>query len=503
MTHPAKLFYLLLALSGIALCQSVPKALLSNPTHLTFDEATREASAGSNLKCTVTLKNAQNQPVPAPEDLRLQVETPSRQLTIVLPKGQSSASFDWQPKNAGVARMTVRSEKLHPATALVLVTPHAELQPEIAPKTTVPAPSPPTRGVIERRLPTGATEDRLPPFERRPPFVHVVPAPAAVPPEATAQPAVQATKLQLFVTPVPIYGDAVNRKWQANVSVAAFDNQGALAPVASDVPIHFNVTLGSLSAADIVLASGRVSNFQEPLILTSQGPGEGRVEAISSLVPGNVVVVQYLLPPPKQLRLGVIDTPTLSGSGSSAAHVQVCLLDESGALTSSDHDIAVQLTASGQLTEPNPLIRRDSPCSGMIVWSAAAGKATMRAEGEELKADVMSIPFPSFPWYLSWLAAAGGLLGAVVRIANKLFSRRGWQHTWRGLLLGSVMGMIFYLFARFGAISMQGSPINVQNIPVVSGVGAMLLGFLGGFYGIKVWKIDEDKPKPAAASRKP
>ena len=112
-----------------------------------------------------------------------------------------------------------------------------------------------------------------------------MPAPVAVPPVAPAQPAAQATKLQLYVAPVPIYGDAVNRKWQASVSIAAFDNQGALAPVATDVPVHFNVTLGSLSAADIVLASGKVSNFQDPLILTSGSSGEGRIEAFSRFVP--------------------------------------------------------------------------------------------------------------------------------------------------------------------------------------------------------------------------
>lgn len=55
---------------------------------------------------------------------------------------------------------------------------------------------------------------------------------------------------------------------------------------------------------------------------------------------------------------------------------------------------------------------------------------------------------------------------------------------------GGVLGAIFYLLARFGAVALpKDSLFNIQNIPVVSGVGSFLLGFLGGLFGRRLWKV--------------
>jgi hypothetical protein len=90
------------------------------------------------------------------------------------------------------------------------------------------------------------------------------------------------------------------------------------------------------------------------------------------------------------------------------------------------------------------------------------------------------------------------LLGALVFSSGQLFTSRWWSHTWRSLILGATLGAIFYLFARFGAITLpKESVVNLQKIPVVSGVGSLLLGFVGGLYGRKLWKSDDDKPAAA------
>ena len=52
--------------------------------------------------------------------------------------------------------------------------------------------------------------------------------------------------------------------------------------------------------------------------------------------------------------------------------------------------------------------------------------------------------------------------------------------------------MICYLLARFGAVVMP-EGIDIQKIPVVNGVGSLLIGILGGLFGRKIFKLREAK----------
>ncbi len=467
--------------------QSVPRELLSTPARLELDKPTTQVKVGSTVTYTVTLKNAGDQAVAALSNLQLEIETPSGQQTVVLPAGQSSANFTWQAANPGVMHMTVRSGKLRPATGLVLVAPSPTAGLGIAPNL------PQHVGAVAKGANVPQTDDHLgkgaavgarakggaaAPAGGQPAPARASPLPASG----------QARKIQLYVEPIPVYGNAADHIWKANVSVAALGDQNALAPVSADVPVHFNASSGRLSAPDIVLSAGQFSNFEKPVSLTADRSGKGTVDAVSSLGPSGPVEVEYLQPPPTQLRLS-LGTPVLTGTGSSTASVQVCLLDESEAVTASDQDIQVNLTAPGQLASSVLTIHHDSYCSNLIEWTSGSGPVSIRAEAAGLKSDTKSITFPSFPWYCVLLAAVGGLLGALVFSSGDLFSVRWWSNTWRGLVLGAVLGAVFYLFARFGAITLpKDSPINIQNIPVVSGIGSLLLGFLGGLYGRKLWK---------------
>lgn len=498
MSRLASVFVLLLAIVPTVVSQSVPKELLSTPIRLELDKATKEVKAGTTVNYTVTLKNSRDQAVAASSNMPLQIETPSGPKNIVIPAGQSSATFTWQAVNAGVGRMVVHSGKLHPASGLVLVAP--ALRP-----TTVMMPVPHPGGGAGAGAGRGA--ERPPVFDHRrlggiggraagaggqpvPP-----PPPAATPTPLPAS--ALAKKIQLYVEPLPVYGNPVDHIWKANVSVAALGEQDSLVPVPSNVPVHFNASSGRLSSADIVLSAGQFSNFENPVVLTADRFGKGAVNAVSSLGSAGPVEIEFLQPPPTQLRLS-LGSPVLAGTGSSTATVQACLLDESEAVTSSSQDVQVTLTAApGQLQSSILTIHSGSSCSDSIVWTSASGAASIRAEAGGLKFDSKNITFPSFPWYFIALAAFGGLFGAIISRPKHLFSVSWWSHTWRSLVLGAVLGAIFYLFARFGAIALpKDSPISIQNIPVVSGIGALLLGFLGGLYGRKLWGIDDDKPKP-------
>lgn len=111
MKYSAGILCLLATLVLAASYQSIPKDLLSVPARLELDKPTMEVKAGTTVKYTVSLKDAGNQPVAAPRDLVLDVNTPSGTQTVVMPKGQSSVNFTWQATTPGVAQTTVRSGK--------------------------------------------------------------------------------------------------------------------------------------------------------------------------------------------------------------------------------------------------------------------------------------------------------------------------------------------------------------------------------------------------------
>ena len=292
--------------------------------------------------------------------------------------------------------------------------------------------------------------------------------------------------------PIPVYGNAANHIWTANVSVAALGDQDSLAPVASDVTVHLSASSGTLSSANITLPAGQYSNFANPVVLTANRSGEGSVDAISSLGAAGPIEVNYLQPPPSQLRVS-LGAPVLAGTGSSSVTVQVCMLDESGAPTSSEHDVSAALTAPvGQLAQPSLTIPHGFFCSGYTSWTSGSGAATITAESPELTTGTKSITFPPFPWYLVVLAGLGGIVGALVKDGGNLFTKNWWSHTWRALALGGIFGVIFFIFARFGALVLPASvPVALAKIPVVSGFGAFAIGFLGGVLGRRSWQIDD------------
>src|SRR5437660_942034 len=409
MLRALQVLALLSAVAATCASQTIPDKLLSSPVRLELDKPTQEVKEGTMVTYTVTLKNAKEQPVTTSNNLQLGIETPTGAKNIEIPAGQSSATFTWRAANPGVMQMTVRSGKLVPATGLLLVTPTPKPRTPGNSQQPQPTPAPPP--------PVGATAGSNDAAKKRArrgaaPFRIMENTAKAVMEEAPALP--QATKIRLYIQPVPVYGNPVDRIWSAQVSVAVLGgSQDSLTPVAKDVNVHFQSSMGQLSPQDIVLSAGQFSNFSKPAQLTVNRPGTGSVLAISSLGSAGPVDIQFLQPPPVELRLSVSD-PVLMGSGSSTANVQVCLIDQSGAITSSDQDVPVTLTATGQLALTSLSIQHGLLCSNSTAWTSGPGTADIRAESTGLKADSAGIIFPKFPWYFVWLSAAGGLLGALI-----------------------------------------------------------------------------------------
>ena len=498
MKHFAGIVSLLLFVSSLAAAQSVPRQLLSTPTRLELDRPSVQAQAGTTVNYIVTLKNAAKQPVAAPSDLVLQVETPSGTKSITIPKGQSSASFTWQANAPGIGRMQVRSGALHPASGLVLVAPgpasqfHAPVAIEHAPAHAAPPPPAPP---AHSHIPIGAIVTVSPALGSH------APPPGGAPTPAPSAP--QATKLALFVTPSSVLGNALDHTWTATVDIAAQGNNGEILPVASAVQIHLTSNLGEFTPADLVLQAGEFSNFGNAVTLKATRAGKDSIQAISSLGTAGPIEVNYMQPAPAKLNV-LLGTPQLQGSGSSSVSVQVCLADEAGGPTISGDDLQVTLDAAGQFSKSPLSIPRGSICSEQVTWtSQKSGISIVAARAEGGIHGENTTTFPSFPWYLVWLAALGGILGGVILHTDGLFSQKWWAHTWRSLLVGGVLGAIIYLLARYGALLMPSSiPISIQNIPAVSGTGSFVLGFVGGIFGRKILKIDDSEsgtpPSPQA-----
>jgi hypothetical protein len=380
--------------------------------------------------------------------------------------------------------MTVRSGTLRPATGLVLVAP-----PSTSKLTGLGKLPAKVGAAVGSGVGVAAKKAAKAPAAEQPAEPAAAEAPGPPPVKAAAA-AEQAKKVKLYITPLPVYGNAIDHIWQASTSVAALNEQDSLVPVTSDVNVHFNTSSGKISPPDIVLSAGQFSNFQNPALLTADHVGKGSVDVVSSLGPAGPIKVDFLLPPPTQLRVA-LGTPVRSSTGSSSVTVQTCLLDESGGVTSSDQDIAVTLTpSSGQLKPSLTLIRHNSSCSDPIEWNSGPGAASILAESSGLKSDTKTITFPSFPWYLVWFAALGGFVGALVASSGNLFTAQWWSHTWRSLIIGALLGFIFYLLARFGAIVQPKSlPVILRNIPVWTKAGSFVIGFVGGILGRKFWKV--------------
>ena len=162
-------------------------------------------------------------------------------------------------------------------------------------------------------------------------------------------------------------------------------------------------------------------------------------------------------------------------------------------------------SALGQFERNLVKILQGQYCSDTTqLTSRNAGDVLIRAKaGIDLAADESKVTFPSFPWHLVLLAAVGGLVGALVASSSGLASGRWWASVWRSLVLGAVLGVAFYLFTFFGAFVLpKYVPLNLQNIPTVSAIGATLLGFVGGLYGRKLWKVDGGDAPPAIKDEK-
>ena len=99
-----------------------------------------------------------------------------------------------------------------------------------------------------------------------------------------------------------------------------------------------------------------------------------------------------------------------------------------------------------------------------------------------------------FPWLLVLCAATGALVGAVVNTGMQGFTGVWWWRLIGHVGTGVVVGLVFYVLALFGVVaSIPKVAIPLAQLPTTNELGALVLGFFGGYYAHS-WL-----PKPDAA----
>jgi hypothetical protein len=541
MPFSIKVVGLLLVLAALsAAAQTIPAEVASAPVRMVLDKPTIEVPRNATVAYTVTLRNAGNRPVIAPQDIRVEIETTGYKSSVVITKGQFSSNFQVPVSGGGVSKVSVRSGKLGEASSLILVTPEpgprSALQPETPQSTletadrplpsammTIPSSARPSgesasrataasRPRNELRLSPrtldkfGATVDRSE-LSAEPAIKGEgtlrLPASAAPglqpapPPPAIPQPAAELLKpsiIKIYVQPEPIYEDPISKSWKASVSAAVMGDQHGLVAAPQDISIHFTSSLGDFTPADVTIPQGKSSNFNSSTTLTSTHSGHAHIEVAASLS-SEPLDVDYVPALPALLGITLSDKPGLERDSSSVARFRVCLYDAGKQLTSyPDRSVQVSLSPTlGSLDNDKVNIDRGEYCSGVVkLTSHDSGTAQVQAvSGSELQPGGISVVFPPFSWFLVIFAAVGGLGGAFVSSWSELSSAHWWSHVWRNLLLGVIFGVIVYLLVYFGALNLpKDFPINLQYLPTVTGIGAFLLGFVGGLYGRKLLKVD-------------
>jgi hypothetical protein len=175
--------------------------------------------------------------------------------------------------------------------------------------------------------------------------------------------------------------------------------------------------------------------------------------------------------------------------GRSAVHLTVMLLDAGDRPALPPHggyDIQV-FSSLGDLRDTRLEVEEDESFAQTTLTSYRHGQATVTASAPGLDtSEPVTVQF-LFPWLMLGAATLGGFLGSFVRSRMSSVRRRWRVIVASNLAVGCVVGVMFYLAVLFGAVgAMSYLPVDVTQVPAVNELGALLLGFIGGYYGTRI-----------------
>jgi len=504
------------------------------PVRLELDKAIVEVTRGADVTYTVTLKNGANQPAAAQADMKIDVLSPfGMSFPVVISQGQPSTTFHIKADQAGILRLQLKAPGLPGTSSLIVVKSSPALQghdqsqvrfPDVgatytmkAPKTSPPvaypaAEAPRTAMKVPKSLPAmaypKAEAGRAPASTAAQPPQAPSSVTAAVemaspsPPIAVAaspEPT-NANHLEIFlVENDPVAQDPTDHRWRAHLHVAALSSTQTVANVDQDLPVHLESAHSQLAPADMTMIHAQ----QSPLVVaTADAPGLELVRAFATGMPVADKSFSYASPSATKIKL-YADPLRILSDGHTSASVQACLADYEDNPTTdpaSDHTIDVNYQTratllNAQLKDRPLKVVKGQECSARTTFSTFGhGRAVLQASASGLQSDVATLEF-FLPKSLLIFSALGGLLGGFARtLFAKSLASKFFAHLWRNLVLGVILGFITYLLFLFGALSaIPKLDIKLGNVPVQSGLGAFVLGFVGGIVGRSLWPVPEDE----------
>lgn len=502
------------------------------PVSLALAAPSPEVEAGQVVTLDVSLKNYRNEPVPALADLPVTVRLTGLEqvLRLVIPKGQTSGALRITPPGSGLFRLNATAPDVAGKSLLLVVKP--EVKPELKP----PSPPPPARegsapsrpsGALEKRRTRTADETRAPSGDRpltsptiatrqpapvrvggsiKPPTpLKPVPAPeTSTPPTSAAAPSATAAsrgplpadlppapplvpaKLALEAVTEEVYPEGGN--WRTELVVVLLTADDRLAPAAGEVRVQFSARIGRLSPSEILIPPG--AHASQPISLVSTSSGSDVIRVRSSLGTTETKVI-YQVPRPARFRIEAYPREAVN-SGRTPIITTVLLLDQSDRPTSFvDRDLDVVFSSSlGAIMPRQTKIPTKEFWAEATLTSASHGEARVAVNGLGFPEATTTVQF-FFPWLLVTFAGTGGALGAFVRSRRVSLSKEWLSSLLRNLAVGVILGLVFYTLALFGAVAViprAELPVAVEAVPTVNELGALLLGFVGGYYGRRLWK---------------
>lgn len=477
------------------------------PVRLELEKNFQQAQINSPTTITVLVKNSHGATVPAikQETVRLRYEGQAFVFTIL--PGQSSADFHVTPQNAGIQKIEVTSDDLGGATGFMQCM-DSKVPLRRLMISTLPALKTSTPPNLARKFPiVGAV--RNPQIDRSPASTAgqgSTPAPLPPPPPPPAAPSTAApvaATLKILALPDQVTQDAETGTWKTQVVLALMGQNDELIAADQDLSLHLSADKGFFNqqkVIPVIIKKDQPSTFDSPVTLSSDQPGTDVVHALSSMPEVQQTVV-YQNPQPAGLRLDA-NPPSVINDGKSEMQIVVMLQDKAKHMIKATAETAVMLHTSRGTIDPAVVKIPAGQSYALATLTAAQhGDVTVNATADPLSSAQVVASF-LFPWMMIIMASIGGLLGAFTHNPRAAVS----AHWWRVLVVGTIFGVIFSIAALLGVISSLPKldlPVNITQIPSTNELGALLLGFVGGFLGKKLWlkgggEQDEEAKEKAA-----
>jgi hypothetical protein len=460
------------------------------PVALYLKEPFTKAEVNRSFSVTVSLKDLHGAEVAAVKDENVELHYEGKVWRGVIPAGARYTTFQITPHNRGIGRIEVTSGSLAGASETVLAGDQngSGIRRLIMPVESTPAPRTVRQPNLKLRVAAkkAARAAALPPPPPPP-----SPVATGTPPPAAVQPV-----MKIFVNPEAIEQNPESGEWEAQVAVALAGPNDEFIESDRDLQLQLVAQNGQLKPSQVTIKKGTSSTFGTPVTLSSGNQGADTISVYSSL-PKAQQTVTYQAPQPAQLHLEA--TPaTVVNDGKSPVRIVVLLEDATKTTVRSTTAIQVTLTSSrGNLAPVQVTIPAGEYSAEASLISQQNGLVNVTADASNLQRGQISATF-LFPWMMVSMGALGGMLGATVHNPKSAFSAKWWTV----IALGVICGVVLCVAALFGVIAALPKldlPIQISQIPSTNELGALLLGFVGGFYGKKFWLKGGQKQGQQAA----